>query len=493
LQGASNGIGGISKTVVTEISQGNEKLETRGMSLTMGMWAWGFLLSPAISGFLSDPIRQYPDLSIWGQENQHTPIYQFLESYPFFLPNLVSVLLCTIDFIAVFFWIPETLPAEDLRSAAKMPKDFSNWLTTLMATCWTTRRTNNIGVDANRTSVTTSNNGEIMSDDSTIIGEDTADTESESLLSTREIELPPAVQRSCGSEMLYKCFATTATTNIQEPPAVASLSYLWSKRDTRNHLIVFWIFSFVAIGIDEAFPLFCISKEGGLGLSESEIGKLLSATGLLFAISQYSVYARIVDRYGIRRSIQVGALLSAPLVTFVPISILFNDTSSSDTDSSLTWASFLYLSLLLGFIRVFGLVFFSSITIATNRTVIASHRGTMNGLSMLGGSVAKALGPIAAGWLVSFGISSGTFAPRVGAAMVFVVIGVSSAITAWITFRLLVEPPSDQHTIQNANGERESDCRTNDIEIVGNHDDDSQQLLLKENIVHRHAKRSNII
>jgi hypothetical protein len=61
----------------------------------------------------------------------------------------------------------------------------------------------------------------------------------------------------------------------------------------------------------------------------------------------------------------------------------------------------------------------------------------MNGLSMLGGSIAKGLGPIFAGLLMSSGISSGLFPPKVGSALVFVIIGLCSAITAGVTFVLI--------------------------------------------------------
>jgi len=516
--GASNGLAGISKAVVSETAQGNEKLETRGMSLSMGMWAWGFLISPAISGFLSDPIRQYPDLSIWGpsssSQEKHKPIYQFLELYPFFLPNLVSVLLCAIALIAVVFLVPETLPAEDLRSAANMPADFSNWLTTLLA-CSKTNiiNTNNIGIDENKTTTTdtNTNNLETLLKEAMVHGEHLSHTESESLLTTSAIELLPT-QRKYRNHDLFNGTKATDTTNLHDPPEVVTLSYLWSKTDTRNHLIVFWIFSFVAIAIDEAFPLFCISKKGGLGLSEKEIGKILSATGFIFAVFQYHVYAWIVDRYGLRRSIQLGALLSAPLVTFVPISLLFNNApsdnmnveqidvgeetesaTSSITNSSPTWTSFLYLSFLLSFIRIFGLIFFSSITIAINRTVIPSHRGTTNGLSMLGGSVAKGLGPIFAGLLVSSGISSGVFAPKVGAAVVFVVIGTCSSIAAGITLYLLVENKNDHNTAHHTNNERESDHGGDGIESINNSNNAVRQPLLRDVIVHRNTKKSNII
>jgi MFS family permease len=47
LLGFSNGILGTAKTAVSELANGNEKLETSGMGLVMGMWGWGFLFSPA--------------------------------------------------------------------------------------------------------------------------------------------------------------------------------------------------------------------------------------------------------------------------------------------------------------------------------------------------------------------------------------------------------------------------------------------------------------
>jgi hypothetical protein len=132
-------------------------------------------------------------------------------------------------------------------------------------------------VTTTTTTTTNNNNVEMLLNEVIIHGYDLAYTESESLLSTSAIELLPT-QRKYRSDTLSNCLCTTTTTYMHGPPEVVSLSYLWSKTDTRNHLIVFWIFSFVAIAIDEAFPLYCISKTGGLGLSENEIGKLLSAT-----------------------------------------------------------------------------------------------------------------------------------------------------------------------------------------------------------------------
>ena len=448
LLGASNGVAGISKAIVSETARDNDILETRGMSMSMGMWGWGFLLSPGISGFLSDPIRQYPQLQNILSNND--PLYVFLKRYPFFLPNIVSVFLCLIALVAVELWVPETL--QNRRNPRYMFHDFCNYL--FARTKLEVHHDTTLQEEQNRLLYGETYDDEIpeyftrnIENNNVVKNARLVHTESVSLLSTSSPHLPSANQNDAVNNVRNDIDVGNDApqgSNIQNPEeeaaAAATMSSIWSKKGTRDHLILYWIFSFVAIAIDEAFPLFCISKDGGLGLSEKEIGKLLSATGLIFAFTQYHVYAWIVDKYGLSKSIEIGAYLSIPLVLFVPISILLNqdptgaiNNGGSGTWNSLSWPSFIYLAILLAACRVFGLVFFSSITIATNRTVIPAHRGTMNGMSMLGGSFAKAFGPMFAGWLTAVAISSGAFPPKVGAALVFVVISLFGIITAIMT------------------------------------------------------------
>ncbi|KAG7359194.1 major facilitator superfamily transporter [Nitzschia inconspicua] len=444
LLGASNGVAGIAKAIVSETAKGDDILETRGMSLSMGMWAWGFLFGPGISGFLSDPIRQYPKLDAWLWHDGI--IYQTLEHFPFLLPNLVSILLCFIDIIAVQVWVPETLPKEHLRNPSLMANDCIYWFKKLTFS----------GIHG-QNFAQQGNNHQWNANDGTAIDEPLplissnvkqarmTHSESVSLLST---SFPHTHDNS--ETMLVDQVHTDNTDshhNVQEKP---TLALFWSNRATRNHLLLYWIFSFVAIEIDEAFPLFCISKTGGLGISARDIGKLLSATGLIFALTQYHVYAWIVDKCGLGKSIQIGAFFSAPLVLLIPFSLILNSNNETEvspetTTNTLTWQAFFFLGILLAICRIFGLVFFSSITIATNRTVIPCHRCTLNGLSMLGGSFAKGLGPIVAGWLTAFGISSGTFSPHVGAVFVFLTIGVSALITSCMTQYMLNEKVKDNY------------------------------------------------
>ena len=118
--GGWNSIVGITKTLATELAYydfDNEghahdvndeqcKQETRIVGLVMSMRAWGFLIAPAIAGFLADPLLV--------RENNNdtfpnTLIFQMLQSYPYLLPNLLGVILCWFTAIAVFSFVPETL------------------------------------------------------------------------------------------------------------------------------------------------------------------------------------------------------------------------------------------------------------------------------------------------------------------------------------------------------------------------------------------------
>jgi MFS family permease len=94
--------------------------------------------------------------------------------------------------------------------------------------------------------------------------------------------------------------------------------------------------------------------------------------------------------------------------------------------------------------RVSGAAFLSSLTVALNRTVLPSHRGAMNGFVALGGSVARAVGPVFSGALVAFSFSSGVVPPQVGAFIMFAVIGFLGLMVAALTYLILHEDDDDE-------------------------------------------------
>ena len=345
LLGCSNGIMGTIKTIVSEISTKEE--EARTMTFVIGMWGWGFLASPAVAGALAEPIRQYPNVE-WIQQQD------VLRRWPFLLPNLLGAALCMIAFVLIKLFVRETLPVHDRRSFIA---DVRRW--------WDRRcrRQRHLYRPVLKMHESDSNLG-YEDDDGDCVYDDTYD-------------------------------------DGNNGKSVTSMASLMSRLETRKCLTVYWLYSFVGLTVDESFPLFCLSHEAGFGLPEKEIGKILSLCGLIFAVCQYCIYNSVYSRCGLYGSIKVGLSLSAPLLCLVPLSLLLNRGMEM---GELRWSTFVFLAGLLALYRCFALVFFSSISIATNRTVPVSDRASMNGLSVLGGSVAKALGPSFAGLLTTLSV-----------------------------------------------------------------------------------------
>jgi len=214
-----------------------------------------------------------------------------------------------------------------------------------------------------------------------------------------------------------------------EEEDTATISSLMKREGTRQHLLVYWVYSFLIVVLDEVFPLYCISKTSGLGITEKIIGNILSGTGLVYVCVQYFLTTGLVNRYGFYTSLRIGTFLSIPLGCFIPISLIMNKGAP---DGTLAITALVFLSVLYAVIRVFSSVVFSTLTMATNRTVPAHHRATMNGLSMLGGSFAKALGPLFGG--IVFSTSVGHVTPPFGSVVVYgitAVLGICLGVQAY--------------------------------------------------------------
>ena len=387
--GIVNGVLPISKTAISELAYGDRTLETRGMGLVMGMWGWGFLISPAISGITAEPLKQYPHV-MWLQHDESTWHYKLLQKFPFLLPNLIGTMLGLIAFLAVSLFVPETLPKENVKSLNKIPNHL--WLTMRRVLSVIPEETSSqledsvtltsqsfdesirmSGDDRRRSYGTTRDDGP---DDESVFSK-----QIELLFPDLDDDIDDAVKNARASYDEYSLLLATSsdsrrsitdsvrkhsTTMSQRrrqsrlsawkastrsigpasPEATATISSLWSQRNTRNHMIVFWLSSFVSTTIDEGFPLFCISKAGGLGLSEKTIGKILSLCGLIFAISQYVVFTTLVSKLGLYGSIRLSSTIMGPMIALIPISIWINRINphgSSEGPDLISRSTFIFL------------------------------------------------------------------------------------------------------------------------------------------------------
>jgi len=341
------------KTIVSEITSVED--EARNMTFVIGMWGWGFLVSPAISGALAEPARQYPDTD-WIQQSD------LLQTFPFLMPNLLGSGMCLVAFCLTKLFVRETLPE---RERCSVTHDLQRW--------WRKCRGR------------------------------TSPYQSLRVLKTHESDRELGTSSSSGAHdddeavEIYDTVAQEGVVKIKEKK-VTSMSALMARPQTRKCLLIYWLYSFVGLTVDESFPLFCLSHKAGFGLPEKEIGKILSGGGMVFAVCQYFIYNTVYNRFGLYGSIKIGTALSAPVMFMVPLSLLLNRGAAV---GELRWSTFCFLAAMLALYRCFALVFFSSISVATNRTVPISDRASINGLGVLGGSAAKALGPTFAGVLTT--------------------------------------------------------------------------------------------
>lgn len=338
-----------------------------------------------MAGLLADPMKVRENGTVDVAENKvegnnllHVSFCKLLQKYPYLLPNLLGAVLCLVSATAVHCYIPET--NENSRSAKLIGKDFFQWGQTSISKlrCYKTNGQNN------------------------------------------ELNNSPAIEYG-------------SIINDNESDNTSSWVQIWTRRKTRAHLIAYWLYSVAVINIDEAFPLYCISRDTGLGgLQEHEIGKILAVSGVLFAIGQFRTYTFLVDHFGDYASLVLGCWLGVFPVALYPLASLFYTQNKR-------W-SMLYLALLSGITKIFQSAFFSSITVTTNRTVPAELRGRMNAIGSIGAGLSKAVGPLFVGlWMafcLSFDFQNNDDFP-IGSAVAWVGIAVVSALSMSVILKSL--------------------------------------------------------
>jgi hypothetical protein len=224
------------------------------------MWGWGILICPAISGVLSEPIRQYPHLF----NDEESRLYRFLDSYPFFLPNLVGALLCLVCMVLVHFFVPETLPEHLIRDASHLPSDILSPIRNLIPNVFSS------GVAGSRILVNRGEGGGHAhygaideSDDNcdvadlpleilALVQEDVEDAIRESILSYDEEptlfsekgrrSLSDSVVKQASFDMLMNKPSRQQLSEMSVDPQrqQATIQSLWARVTTRNHMIVYW-------------------------------------------------------------------------------------------------------------------------------------------------------------------------------------------------------------------------------------------------------------
>jgi hypothetical protein len=371
------------KTYTTELAEGDTQFETRAMGLTVGMRGWGFLLSPGISGLLSDPLKQYPHFnSYFG--SRCTFGHYVLQQYPYLLPNVAGAIICLLSIATASVYLEETVPDDRRRPISDIWHDIRDYC---------------IGSISMRQSRKSDDHTTEGSEVNPLLQDSRASSSYGGVGSYEEPRTPAYADDN--NNHLTTSNNATVTQEVN----------FWKIPETRNSLCCYWMWSLVVISLDEMFPLFCLSTEGGLGWTEATIGKVLSASGLPYVIAQYFVFTCLMRHCGMYKSLCVSSLLGIPPIAFLPLVLLWH-SHTRDAHQDQGGASnvdYMFLGGLLATCRVFASSYFAVISLVLNRSVDREYRGKLQGLSMSGSSLFKGIGPAMAGALYSFCVSSPRF------------------------------------------------------------------------------------
>ncbi|CAN1305946.1 Protein ZINC INDUCED FACILITATOR-LIKE 1 [Linum perenne] len=197
-------------------------------------------------------------------------------------------------------------------------------------------------------------------------------------------------------------------TEAEKPAAERSLLRNWP---LMSSIIVYCVFSLHDMAYSEIFSLWAESprKLGGLEYSTSDVGEVLSVSGLGLLLVQLFMYPYMERLLGPVKVSRLAGALSIPLLASYLFLASFNG---------------LTLSLLL-----------NCASILKNLLSEQHQRGAANGIAMTAMSLFKAFGPAGGGALFSWGESRqhASFLP--GNQVVFFVLNVVEAIGVLLTFK----------------------------------------------------------
>ncbi|KAF8071652.1 member of major facilitator superfamily multidrug-resistance, DHA1 sub-family [Lyophyllum atratum] len=190
-----------------------------------------------------------------------------------------------------------------------------------------------------------------------------------------------------------------------QPPAVSESERPKTLRELLIPRVLITAINYALLAlVDIAFralqPLFFSTpiELGGLGLSPSSIGKVLSLYGILNGSLQILFFAKIHDRWGAKKTFVMGMSTALPVFAAFPLMSYLAKTQGL---SPLVWTVAAVQTISsLGLNLAFGMSFIFISAASPNRASL----GAMNGLCQMTVSVMRAIGPAVFNSLFSLSI-----------------------------------------------------------------------------------------
>ncbi|KAI0853097.1 MFS general substrate transporter [Daldinia vernicosa] len=382
LGGATNGNVGVMRTMISEIVR-EKKYQSRAFLILPMTFNIGVIIGPVLGGVLSDPAGSYPDT--FGN-------IEFLQKFPYAMPNLVSTGFLFIALLMCWMFLEET------HDALQDRRDFGiiigRKLTSLFTSLFKKRGTTIAYTRLHSRDSSISTNMEL----SPVTPRDSS--ENAPITSKR-----PSRRRYTTILPFRRIFTSNVSFTF-----IAHF-FLAFHVGTFNSL---W-FIFLSTPVynpsnpdpPDFKPQLPFRFTGGLGLPPSSVGMAMAILGVIGITMQLFLYPRLSSRLGTVRSWRMCLFLFPIAYTLIPfLSVVPSSTPPpSQKTGSWIWAAIAGVL----FIQVTGRTFAlpAQTILVNNCTPHPSVLGTVHGLGQSVSSFARTVGPVMCGWLYGLGLSHG--------------------------------------------------------------------------------------
>ncbi|KAI5465036.1 major facilitator superfamily domain-containing protein [Mariannaea sp. PMI_226] len=358
--GALNGNVGVLRTMISEIIP-DKRYKSRAFLLLPMCFNVGIIIGPLMSGFLADPVHSLPGLFGPGSFLGGANGVQWMERYPYALPNLVCASVLITAAIGISLGLDETHPALRHRT------DIGRWVGKFLLSKITRKKTPDYPYGPLTSTVT--------SDDSQPI---------------------PALNREADEAGVPIKERTRLRDLFTKNVCLTLFQHFLRGLHTSAFNSVF--FSLLPTPrADNSHAKLPFRFTGGLGLSSKKIGLLNTIIGGIGLPLQIFIYPRLSHHFGPLASYRAFLPLSLLAYCLIPYLVLLPD------NLALVWTGLTALMSMHVIARVF--VTPASIVLVNESAPTPTLLGTVHGIASSTASGARIFGPTIGGNVLGWGLA----------------------------------------------------------------------------------------
>ncbi|EGW30255.1 permease of the major facilitator superfamily [Spathaspora passalidarum NRRL Y-27907] len=402
LMGCFNGNIAVLRTAIGEVAH-EKKHQGLAFSWYSLLWNVGAVLGPMIGGskYLTRPKidGEEPSLvtSIFMTSNGDSAYWDFVNSHPYALSNIAIGLFCGFSFTIGLLFLQE--PNERFQNRRDWGLEIGDFILKILGFEMPVRPWQK---SETQPSETTALIGDL---NSSVFDETSVNAYAP------ESTYPDAVARRYSSEQLGPVISPTASNSVIRTNIDHSFSREIFTPPVVQTTIANFLSAFHYVIFTEFLPVllagqfmpeklkFPFTISGGFGYDSNMIGNLLSSTGLIGAVGILFIFPYLDRNFKTITTFRVSTIITPFAYAVLPFLIF----TKHDFDSRYApWFTKTLLYILCCLESCSSSVGFPNLLMLIHRAAPAKHRAFINGTSLSLNSLARCLGPIGWGYLMTF-------------------------------------------------------------------------------------------